>query len=520
MLSKVFSGTLIGLEPYLIEIEAALDNKGLPTFNIVGLADRAITEARDRIRAALNSCNLDLPERKITVNLAPADLQKSGSQFDLGIAVAILSAEGLIPKLDNHNKQFLLGELALNGAVRKIKGILPLVTTAANEWGFRNIFVPQPNKKEAQISKSLIKSKHCSIYSCNNLKDVLNFLTQNSDARLEPLKPLNLKDISQDSKQYFVDFADIKGQAQAKRGLEIAAAGGHNISLTGPPGAGKTMMSQALISILPPLTPGESLEVSKIYSSLGMLSSKNPLIIKRPFRAPHHTTSKIGIIGGGSNIKPGEISLAHRGVLFLDEFAELPRHIKESLRQPLEDGLVTISRASGHVKYPARFMLIAASNPCPCGYKGSSLRNCICSAHQILSYQKRLSGPILDRIDIHIFVKAVPVEKLAAFEEGEPSEKIAKRVNRARRIQQERLNNEKIFCNAEMSSKLTDKYAPLSKEVENFLLSAAKVLKLSARSFYKIKKVARTIADLEETENISQGHLAEALQYRPKEETF
>lgn len=507
MHAKVFSGALTGLNGHLIEVEAALEGRGLPSFNIVGLPDKAVSESRDRIRAALNSCDLELEEKKITVNLAPANLPKTGSCFDLPIILAILSAQKTISPVSE--KSFLLGELALDGKLRPVNGVLPLALEAKS-WGFKEIFVPFENSTEATVAG-------LKVYPCRNLKQVLAHLE-----KLVPIEPAESLDfvslIAKAQSLADVDFAYIKGQEFAKRALEIAAAGGHNLSLIGPPGSGKTLMSRAFISILPPLTLKEALEVSKIYSVAGLLSAKDPLVKKRPFRAPHHTTSQVGLIGGGSRLRPGEISLAHRGALFIDEFPELPGFIKESLRQPIEDGVVSIVRASGSVLFPARFVLIVASNPCPCGYRGDETRTCRCAPYQIENYKKRMSGPLLDRIDLHVSVPAVAPEKLAYMQSAEPSCEIAKRVAVARLMQQKRFSGLNIFCNAEMSSKDTDKYCMLDDESEKTLIEYSRSLALSARSFYKIKKVSRSIADLEKKENIEKNHLMEALQYRPRNE--
>ncbi len=504
MLAKVFSGTTVGLTATLIEVEVDIPNEGLPAFNIVGLPDKAIEESKERVRAAIKNSGADFPIARITVNLAPADLPKNGPSYDLPIALGILIASGqLTCKIDN---SLFIGELSLDGSLRHTNGILPLAYLA-KEKKFKSIFVPRVNEKEASVVPGV------DVFPVENLLQLVRFFL--GTGKIEKARKRSLKSLLRISEAEF-DFSEVVGQEFVKRALEIAAAGNHNVFMKGTPGSGKTMLARALPGILPRLTEGESLEVTKIYSITGNLSDKEAIITTRPFRSPHHTTSRIGLIGGGSNISPGEVSLAHRGVLFLDEFPEFPRHVLESLRQPMEDGKVSISRAKGTVVYPAQFLLVAASNPCPCGYYGDPKRACKCMPGTILRYNQRISGPILDRIDIHIDVPSVETQKLVSDKgKGESSNEIQKRVQKARDIQIKRFKGKRIKSNSEMTTKDVKEYCPLSYECRTMMLSAAASMNLSARSYFKVVKIARTIADLEGSKEIFVKHLAEALQYRP-----
>ena len=511
MLAKVTSAAVVGLDAVPITVEVDIAAMGLPSFTIVGLPDKSVEESKERVRAALKNTGADFPAKRITVNLAPADLPKEGPAFDLPIALGILIASEQLTPQDLSDAIFL-GELSLDGSVRRIWGVLPCALLARDK-NFKNFFIPQDNTQEAQVVDKI------NIYPVTNLKQLFDhFATSHlpavSQKRIVPAKFQKQKFTS--VKESDFDFENIRGQESAKRALEIAAAGSHNILLKGPPGAGKTLMARSFTMILPRLTFEESLEVTKIYSVANLLSSDQPIITIRPFRSPHHTTSHIGLIGGGNTPHPGEISLAHRGILFLDEFAEFPRHVLEALRQPMEDGEITISRAAGSVKFPSRFTLVAAANPCPCGFFGDETRPCTCMPHMITRYQKRISGPILDRIDIHISVPAVKVEKLTGKFQSEPSSTIQKRVQRARDIQLKRFKGLKITSNSEMNNKQLKQFCNLDEQSILLLKQAISKLNLSARAFHRVIKIARTIADLEGSDKIKSNHIAEALQYRPQ----
>jgi len=506
MLTKVWSAANYGLEAVQIETEVNVAEKGFPGFTVVGLASKAIEEAKERVKTAIINSDLEFPTAKITVNLAPADLPKEGACYDLPIAIGILASSGQI--ILPQDKAYFFGELSLDGSLRHSRGVF-LLAILAKEKGVKKIFVPRLCANEAVVVEGI------DVYPVDSLKILIKHLEGKS--LIKPLKFIESQELLDENVVQF-DFSEILGQESAKRALEIAAAGGHNIFLMGPPGSGKTMLSRALPGILPPLSEEESLEVTKIYSITGNIPPGGSLIRNRPFRSPHHTTSQVGLIGGGSNPRPGEISLAHRGVLFLDEFPEVSRMCLESLRQPLEDGEITISRAAGSVSFPCQFMLVAAANPCPCGYLGDEKKECKCNIHQIMNYQKKLSGPIMDRIDLHLNVPSVDVNKLMIGENknlAEKSEIIRQRVIMARNVQKNRFKKVKgVYCNSDMRNKHLKEFAKLEDSANLLLKQAVNKFSLSARTYFRLIKVARTIADLSNSENIKDVHIAEALQYR------
>lgn len=507
MVSKVITATTIGLNAYKIEVEVDFVHS-LPNVSIVGLPDTAVNEAKERVRSAVKNSGFTFPALRVVVNLAPADIKKEGTNFDLPIAVGILTQSGFIEQ-DKINNFAFLGELSLDGALRSVNGVLPLVS-GLKDIGIKSVIVPSVNAKEAALVEGI------EVLGADCLSDVANHFSENSDCKLSQTI-VNINDYLTENAQnrYIYDFKDVKGQQKAKKALEIAAAGGHNILMMGSPGSGKTLMAKCFASILPPLELKEALELTKIYSISGLLPCDEPMITKRPYRAVHHSASAVGIIGGGSNPKPGEITLAHRGVLFLDEMVEFPRNVLETLRQPIEDGEVVISRAQTSIKYPADFMLLGAMNPCPCGFLGDSQKQCTCSEFQIQRYRSRLSGPLLDRIDLQIEVpRLTPEELLNMKESAEPSSEIRKRVVQARQIQARRYKNTNILTNSELNSDLIKQFCQIDKASEEMLKSAIIKFNLSGRSYDRILKLARTIADLSQEENISQMHIAQALQYR------
>jgi magnesium chelatase family protein len=506
MIAKTYTFSLLGIDALLIEVEVDI-SPGLPAFATVGLPDSIVRESKDRVKTALQNSGYPFPAERITVNLAPAHIRKEGAGFDLPIAIGILAAMGILPA-ERVERTPMVGELSLDGRIKPVSGILPMAIQADSS-GYPALLIPAGNATEAAVRGAL------KVYPTSHLSQVVEFLKDLVDI---PPVAHNLAALITQLPEIDCDFVEVRGQEHAKRGLEIAAAGGHNLLMIGPPGAGKTMLAQRISGIMPPMSLAETLETSKVYSVAGLLGDR-PLMAQRPFRAPHHTISDAGLVGGGHFPRPGEVSLAHNGVLFLDEFPEFRRNVLELLRQPIEDAQVTIARASASLTYPARFMLVAAMNPCPCGYSGDPVRPCLCAPQHVVRYRGRISGPILDRIDLHLEVPAVRPEELHGDHQAESTETIRRRVVAARTLQLQRFDEPGIFCNAHMKARHVKQFCSLDVASRGLLAGAIQRLGLSARAYHRILKVARTIADLEVHETIAPHHILEAIQYRSLDRT-
>ncbi|MFP4135603.1 MAG: YifB family Mg chelatase-like AAA ATPase [Candidatus Acetothermia bacterium] len=505
MISKAFSGAVTGINAIIVEVQCDV-SRGLPGFKIVGLPEKEVQESRDRIKSAIDNSGYEFPTKKITANLAPADVKKKGVGLDLPIAATILQATGNLAE-DALEGKLLIGELSLDGGLRSVSGVLPVALAAREDPKIDSLVVPQGNAREASIVEQL------EVYPVSNLREAVDFLSRGTSGSRSP-HSFDQEEHFRSRRNFSKDFSDVKGQEGAKRALEIAAAGGHNVLMSGPPGSGKSMLAKRLPTILPPLTFEEAIEVTKIYSIMGKLSSENPLVTRRKVRSPHHTISYAGMVGGGhGNPTPGEISLAHNGVLFLDELPEFSRRVLETLRQPLEDQEITISRASNSFRFPANFTLVGAMNPCPCGYLGDPVKKCTCRPHEIRRYRKKISGPFMDRIDIFVDVQRLDKEEMTGRSEGQSSKRIRESVQKGREVQAERFQRDG-FTNSLMTAEEVEKYCQLDESAESLVKQAIDRYGFSARAYHKILKISRTIADLGGSEVIRPEHVSESVQYR------